>query len=148
MRFLKYGAGEYFRREQSCLDSWVKKVLTSTILAHCDGTYITPDGKEISYYTLHLYLNNSSEYSTVQDSSSSSAGPTTTTTTTTTPTYNSEPLQGGATTFHSWNMQRSFDVPPKLGRVLIFQHRDLLHSGDDVLAGTKLTMRTDIMFEH
>jgi hypothetical protein len=26
------------------------------------------------------------------------------------------------------------------------RHRDLLHSGDDVVSGTKLTMRTDLMF--
>jgi hypothetical protein len=58
-----------------------------------------------------------------------------------------ESLQGGATTFFSWNMDRRMDVVPKYGRVLLFQHRDLLHSGDDVEAGLKLTMRTDIMYE-
>jgi len=31
--------------------------------------------------------------------------------------------------------------------VLIFQHRGLLHSGDEVLEGIKYTMRTDLMFE-
>jgi hypothetical protein len=39
------------------------------------------------------------------------------------------------------------DVDPKAGRVLIFQHRDLYHCGDDVLKGVKYTMRTDIMYE-
>ena len=39
------------------------------------------------------------------------------------------------------------DVDPKAGRVLIFQHRKLYHSGDDVVAGIKYTMRTDIMYE-
>jgi hypothetical protein len=43
-------------------------------------------------------------------------------------------------------MRRRIDVVPKCGRVLMFQHRDLLHSGDDVTSGTKLTMRTDLMF--
>jgi hypothetical protein len=43
-------------------------------------------------------------------------------------------------------MQKRFDVKPKYGRVLMFQHRFLLHSGDDVVRGTKYTMRTDIMF--
>jgi hypothetical protein len=33
------------------------------------------------------------------------------------------------------------------GRVLIFQHRRLLHSGDDVKAGIKYTMRSDLMYE-
>lgn len=39
------------------------------------------------------------------------------------------------------------DVAPKMGRVLIFQQRGLLHSGDDVKAGTKLTMRTELMYQ-
>ena len=42
-------------------------------------------------------------------------------------------LVGGATTFHSYNMMRQLDVLPKAGRILLFQHRDLLHSGDDVV---------------
>ncbi|KAF1355942.1 oxidoreductase domain-containing protein [Lizonia empirigonia] len=103
MRFLKYVGGEYFK-------------------AHCDGTYETPDGKERSYFTLHLYLNDADD----------SRG--------------QEPLEGGATTFHSYDMQKRVDVVPKYGRVLLFQHRFLLHSGDDVISGTKYTMRTDIMF--
>ena len=89
---------------------------------HCDGTYETPDGKERSYFTLHLYLS---------DADDSKGG---------------EPLKGGATTFHSYNMKNRVDVKPKYGRVLMFQHRFLLHSGDDVLSGTKYTMRTDVMF--
>lgn len=93
-----------------------------TLAAHCDGTYETPDGKERSYFTLHLYLNDAED----------SRG--------------QEPLKGGATTFHSFNMQKRVDVVPKYGRVLMFQHRFLLHSGDDVISGTKYTMRTDIMF--
>lgn len=116
MRFLKYGAGQYFKRK-SYLSSSTIYALTPS--AHNDGCYVTPDGKEISFYTLHLYLNES------------------------TPTNK---LQGGATTFHSYNMQRSLDVDPKVGRVLIFQHRDLLHSGADVTGGTKLTLRTDLMY--
>ncbi|KAH7138592.1 hypothetical protein B0J11DRAFT_424083 [Dendryphion nanum] len=103
LRFLKYVGGEYFK-------------------AHCDGTYETPDRTERSYFTLHLYLNDS-EGKNGQDA-----------------------LVGGATTFHAWNMQGRMDVVPKAGRVLLFQHRDLLHSGDDVISGTKYTMRTDIMF--
>ncbi|KAJ4991003.1 hypothetical protein SVAN01_03574 [Stagonosporopsis vannaccii] len=103
MRFLKYVGGEYFK-------------------AHCDGTYETPDRKERSYFTLHLYLNDADD----------SRG--------------QEPLKGGATTFHSYDMQKRVDVLPKYGRVLLFQHRFLLHSGDDVVTGTKYTMRTDIMF--
>ncbi|KAL2045185.1 hypothetical protein N7G274_002267 [Stereocaulon virgatum] len=97
MRFLKYGAGQYFR-------------------PHMDGAYVTPDGKEISFFTLHLYLNEN-------------------------------PNGGGATTFHSLNTNGEFNVVPKPGRVLIFQHRSLLHSGADVTAGTKYTLRTDLMYK-
>ena len=56
-------------------------------------------------------------------------------------------IKGGATTFHSNDMARRLDVDPKAGRVLIFQHRGLLHSGDEVLEGIKYTMRTDLLFE-
>ncbi|KAJ4366335.1 hypothetical protein N0V83_007971 [Neocucurbitaria cava] len=90
--------------------------------AHCDGTYETPDRTERSYFTLHLYLNNADGKE------------------------GQEPLVGGATTFFSWSMQDRIDVVPKGGRVLLFQHRGLLHSGDDVVSGMKLTMRTDLMY--
>ncbi|KAL8952488.1 MAG: hypothetical protein Q9222_001591 [Ikaeria aurantiellina] len=105
MRFLKYTTGQYFR-------------------PHCDGTYVTPDGSEMSYYTLHLYLN---------DSECSTPG---------------TGMEGGATRFHSlsWDESKYFDIDPKVGRVLIFQHRNLLHSGDDVAKGTKFTLRTDLMY--
>ena len=84
---------------------------------HEDGSYETPSKKERSYFTLHLYLNNADGN-----------------------------LVGGATTFHSYNMVDKLDVLPKAGRVLLFQHRGLLHSGDDVAQGTKYTMRTDLMY--
>lgn len=43
-------------------------------------------------------------------------------------------------------MKSRIDVVPKAGRVLLFQHRFLIHSGDDVVKGTKYTLRTDIMY--
>ncbi|PVI06742.1 oxidoreductase domain-containing protein [Periconia macrospinosa] len=98
MRFLKYVGGEYFK-------------------AHCDGNYQTPDGKERSYFTLHLYLNDAEGQ-----------------------------MEGGATIFHDWTMTQELRIEPKAGRVLLFQHRDLLHSGGDVLSGVKYTVRTDIMY--
>jgi len=55
-------------------------------------------------------------------------------------------LKGGATTFYDYNMMGRIDVVPKCGRVLLFQHRNLIHSGDDVIKGVKYTMRTDIMY--
>lgn len=56
-------------------------------------------------------------------------------------------LSGGATTFYTDDMKAQIDVFPRVGRVLIFQHRALLHAGADVQAGVKYTMRTDLMFE-
>ena len=59
-----------------------------------------------------------------------------------------ELLFGGATTFHSHkDPEKRMDIDPKAGRVLIFQQKRLLHSGDDVVAGIKYTMRSDLMFQ-
>ena len=80
------------------------------------------DKTERSMYTLHLYLNEKTE---------------------------ENPLLGGSTAFHSLILGRSavdLDVNPRVGRVLIFQHRNLLHSGAEVQKGVKLTLRTDLMF--
>nr|POE79726.1 hypothetical protein CFP56_07791 [Quercus suber] len=74
MRFLKYVGGEYFR-------------------PHCDGTYETPDKKERSYFTLHLYLNGDDEAHATGSEDKQGE---------------SEKLLGGATTFHAPNMQDSF----------------------------------------
>ncbi|KAF5350088.1 hypothetical protein D9756_009251 [Leucocoprinus leucothites] len=57
-----------------------------------------------------------------------------------------EGCEGGATRFWSANHGRHFDVDPKPGRVLIFQQKGLLHSGEDVVKGTKYTLRSDFMF--
>ena len=88
-----------------------------------DGSFATPGNKEISFYTLHLYLNEVD------------------------PNSPDGKLEGGATTFHSWNMEEEFRVEPKIGQILIFQHKELLHSGEDVQSGVKLTLRTDLMYE-
>lgn len=90
---------------------------------HRDGAYERPEsgGKERTMFTLQLYLNEADE---------------------------ENPLVGGATTFHDSIRQseREHHVHPKCGRVLIFQHRDLLHSGQEVEKGIKLTLRTDLFF--
>lgn len=56
-------------------------------------------------------------------------------------------LVGGATSFVSNSCDRKLDVDPKAGRVLIFQHRGLYHAGDEVVEGTKYTMRAEVMYE-
>lgn len=70
MRFLKYVGGEYFR-------------------PHCDGSYETPDRKERSYFTLHLYLNNADVVSKEEAERSGTA-------------FTDSVLVGGATTFHGY----------------------------------------------
>lgn len=82
--------------------------------------YVTPDNSERSFYTLQLYLNQ-------RDADND--------------------LIGGATTFHGGDMDRDYNVFPRTGRVLIFQHRKLWHSGQQVDGGAKYTMRTDVMFK-
>ncbi|KAI1763806.1 hypothetical protein GGR53DRAFT_496093 [Hypoxylon sp. FL1150] len=93
---------------------------------HYDSPYHeeVADGRAVvTHYTLHLYLNDSrQEVGEKAD------------------------LVGGATSFLSSDEERKLDVDPKAGRVLIFQHRRLYHSGDDVKEGTKYTVRTDIMY--
>lgn len=91
---------------------------------HFDGSFRVPGGDETSFYTLHLYLNG------VGDESEEGKGK----------------LEGGATTFHAEDERPDLDVDPKTGRVLIFQHQGLMHSGADVLAGVKYTLRTDLMY--
>lgn len=93
---------------------------------HCDGQYGEqgPDGEVLrTWFTVHLYLNDSKAEVDTAD------------------------LEGGATSFLSSDEKRRLDVDPKAGRVLVFQHRRLYHSGDDVVAGTKFTVRTDILYE-
>lgn len=107
LRFLRYEPGHFFKR-------------------HGDGTYISDDEKEVSYYTLQLYLNG-----------------------------DAETLKGGATRF--WPNPRLrkgskgedayVDVEPRMGRVLVFAQGDLIHSGEEVTAGVKYNIRTDVIYK-
>lgn len=102
--------------------------LTINCTVHADGAYQTPDGSERSFFTFHLYMNGHGKINITSAT-------------------NDDTLQGGATTFHSHNVMRRYDALPKTGRVLIFQHRGLWHSGDDVVQGVKYTVRSDIMYK-
>lgn len=95
-------------------------------VAHCDSPYGEEvDGKKLkTFFTIHLYLNDSVA------EAGEEAG-----------------LVGGATSFLSSNNKTKVDVDPKAGRLLIFQQRGLKHAGDDVVKGTKYTMRTDVLYE-
>ena len=54
-------------------------------------------------------------------------------------------VEGGATRIIGKD-DRYVDIEPKRGRVLIFQQRDLYHSGEDVTKGVKYALRSDFMF--
>jgi hypothetical protein len=79
----------------------------------------------VSYYTLQLYLNG-----------------------------DKETLKGGATRF--WPNPRLrkgskgdgvyVGVEPRMGRVLVFAQGDLIHSGEEVTAGVKYNICTDILY--
>ncbi|KAJ7364908.1 hypothetical protein DFH08DRAFT_840277 [Mycena albidolilacea] len=56
-------------------------------------------------------------------------------------------VSGGATRFWTPDKKHFLDVEPKVGRVLVFQQRMLVHSGEEVTEGIKYTMRSDFMFE-
>lgn len=73
--------------------------------------------------TLHLYLNSTGSIS------------------------DPDSLRGGATRFLGAESSRYLDVEAKQGRVLVFQHARLLHSGEKVSSGVKYTMRTDVMYK-
>ena len=96
---------------------------------------MTEDGSQRSFYTIHLYLNDSAQVLGVPENKDN------------TDADDKPALRGGATTFHSTTSTSRLDVDPKAGRVLIFQHRSLMHSGDDVTAGIKYTMRSDLMYQ-
>ncbi|KAJ1556771.1 hypothetical protein HK405_001854 [Cladochytrium tenue] len=129
MRVLRYGPGQFFR-------------------GHFDGSYETRNAdtgaRQRTLFTVQIYLNNSR----AEDPSAA--------------------LLGGATAFNNTSYRvprrrgrapgddedsRHADADAKLrveckaGRVLIFQHNDLPHEGEEVLEGTKYTIRTDILYE-
>ncbi|TRM65709.1 hypothetical protein BD626DRAFT_566376 [Schizophyllum amplum] len=84
---------------------------------HCDGLVsLEEDGRvHKSFVTLHLYLSddkNSEEGGKAQGS-----------------------LAGGATRFWAPDKKHFLDVEPRVGRVLIFQQRMLVHSGEPVTGG-------------
>lgn len=132
LRFLKYVGGEYF-------------------LPHCDGSYETPDGRESSLLTVQLYLNGEGEEG--QNLSEFSKRLNEQRGTMTSQSHNqgereNKKLFGGTTSFIAsyGDPERAVRVFPKTGRVLVFQHRNLWHSGDTVYEGTKYAVRAEVLF--
>lgn len=66
---------------------------------HCDGSYETPDRKERTYFTLHLYLNNA-DVVTMEEAEKVGGA------------LSAESvLVGGATTFHAYVSMPAFELP-------------------------------------
>lgn len=61
--------------------------------------------------------------------------------------YLNEGFEGGATRFMEWHDDTGlgFDVVPRTGSVLLFQH-NLLHEGSVLVSGRKYAIRTDVMY--
>jgi len=59
--------------------------------------------------------------------------------------YLNDKFKGGATRFLADNGRRHYDVRPRMGSLLLFDH-DLLHEGERVSRGIKYSVRSDVMF--
>ena len=85
--------------------------------SHFDREVPTDCGRHRSLVTVLLYLNDADNF------------------------------EGGATLFEDTaDAKRFAAVAPARGRVVLFEH-DLWHSGAPVVAGTKLVLRTDVLFD-
>ncbi|KAG5652262.1 hypothetical protein H0H81_005615 [Sphagnurus paluster] len=148
LSFLRYGTGHYFKQ-------------------HCDG--LNEIGDKKSFVTLHIYLNSAAPppASSVQHPSGTEALPSSNQIRTAendlslkleseletqnglnsnTDIDRGPTLQGGATRFWAPDKKTHLDIHPHAGRVLIFQQRMLVHSGEEVTQGIKYTIRSDFMF--
>ncbi|KAJ7243182.1 hypothetical protein B0H12DRAFT_837706 [Mycena haematopus] len=93
---------------------------------HCDGTYVDQKTNQRTFYTLQFYL--------PSDASGSKES--------------FVPASGGSTRFTIRGEPRKYaDVEAVPGRVLVFQHTDLWHTGEEVTGGVKCTVRSDILYE-
>lgn len=94
------------------------------MIAHQDETYPNSNGKKTSMSKFHLYLNDKDHQE------------------------DSQTRRGGVTTFRHASLEaKKRGEVSSTGIMFIFQHRNLYHSGDDVISGPKHTMRTDVMYE-
>ncbi|KAI9900791.1 hypothetical protein N3K66_005053 [Trichothecium roseum] len=119
MRFLRYEAGQFFK-------------------PHTDGAYFyTKDGKEFeTRYTVQVYLSDSAAAVSEAETDGTAGG-----------TAGEDACVGGATRFLSRDRKRAYDVDPRAGTALLFQHDGLLHEGARVEAGVKYAVRMDILYE-
>ncbi|KAJ7633283.1 hypothetical protein FB45DRAFT_524452 [Roridomyces roridus] len=93
---------------------------------HVDGRYEDQETGQRTFYTVQFYL--------PSDASGSEAS--------------FLPPQGGSTRFKRRTDKKAYaDVESIPGRVLVFQHAELLHTGEEVTGGVKCTVRSDILYE-
>ncbi|KAK7019120.1 alcohol dehydrogenase, partial [Favolaschia claudopus] len=91
---------------------------------HTDGCYENEETGQRTFYTLQFYLpsdTSGSEESFI-------------------------PAQGGTTRFIGRKGDYA-DVQAKPGRILVFQHAFLAHTGEEVTGGVKCAVRSDILYE-
>ncbi|KAJ7336193.1 hypothetical protein DFH08DRAFT_878059 [Mycena albidolilacea] len=91
---------------------------------HVDGHYENEENGQRTFYTLQFYL--------PSDSSGS---------------HESFFSAKGGTTRFIGRKGGYADVEAKPGRVLVFQHASLLHTGEEVTGGVKCAVRSDILYE-
>ncbi|KAF7324066.1 P4Hc domain-containing protein [Mycena kentingensis (nom. inval.)] len=92
--------------------------------AHTDGFYENEETGQRTFQTVQFYL-----------PSDPSGSP-----------ESFEAAGGGSTRF--WGRLGDYaDVEAIPGRVLVFQHDDLWHTGETVKSGVKCTIRSDILYE-
>ncbi|KAF7324047.1 P4Hc domain-containing protein [Mycena kentingensis (nom. inval.)] len=92
---------------------------------HVDGYYEDEEKGLRTFYTVQIYL-----------PSDATGSP-----------ESFKPAGGGATRFWSNDEDDYADVEALPGRVLVFQHDDLLHTGQEVTSGVKCAIRSDILYE-
>ncbi|KAJ7152642.1 hypothetical protein C8R43DRAFT_886222, partial [Mycena crocata] len=90
---------------------------------HIDGCYEAPNGQR-TFYTLQFYLPSDPSGS---DESFLSA-------------------EGGTTRFFGGKGTYA-DVQANPGRILVFQHASLIHTGEEITGGVKCAVRSDILYE-
>ncbi|KAJ7053310.1 hypothetical protein C8F01DRAFT_996800 [Mycena amicta] len=93
--------------------------------AHIDGCYENEQNGQRTFYTVQVYL--------PSDTTGSAES--------------FEPAGGGATRFWGNDDADYADVEALPGRVLVFQHDQLFHTGQEVTAGIKCALRSDILYE-
>lgn len=59
--------------------------------------------------------------------------------------YLNDDFEGGTTRFYDESEELYYDVEPRVGSALIFEH-PMLHSGEPLKKGRKYAVRSDIMF--